>query len=254
MKLFQMCQWTGLDVEVEVFNLFSGSIPQQGLSRMERGRKLQSIVPDLRITLTVEGNPSPSLHEIKIISSSKTRYTPHRQGKEATRAVDWRASQLPQEYLMKARTTDRQYCGTPADTTGPVERKLASMGEIKGIVVGAFGEGSQPLHELIHQLAISRVRMAGPQIGKKGQLRSEQAEIAITTSFLRRTLSVCGVKGQASTLLGRLETLGPGTASAVRRRNNALQLERTWAVLRRAHALSVEQGRAILKRGHFKLD
>ena len=164
------------------------------------------------------------------------------------------ASQLPQEYLKKARTTDRQYCGTPPDTTGPVERKLASMGEIKGIVVGAFGEGSQPLHELIHQLAISRVRVAGPQIGKKGQLRSEQAEIAITTSFLRRTLSVCGVKGQSSTLLGRLETLGPGTAAAVRRRNNALQLERTWAALRRSHALSVEQGRTILKRGHFKLD
>ena len=121
-------------------------------------------------------------------------------------------------------------------------------------MVGAFGEGSQPLHELIHQLAISRVRVAGPKIGKKGQLRSEQAEIAITTSFLRRTLSVCGVKGQSSTLLGRLESLGPGTAAAFRRRNNALQLERTWAALRRSHALSVEQGRAILKRGHFKLD
>ena len=51
-----------------------------------------------------------------------------------------------------------------------------------------------------------------------------------------------------------LETLGPGTAAAVRRRNNALYLERRWAELRRAHALSVEQGRTILRRGHFKLD
>ena len=254
MRLFRLCQWAGLDTEVEVFNLFSGVIPQSGLSRMERGRKIQSIVPDLRITIPVEGNPTPSLHEIKIISSSKSRYFPHRQGQEAVRAVDQRASQLQHEYLMKARSTDREYCGTPVDNTGPVETKLASLGEVKGIVVGAFGEGSQPLHNLIHHLATSRVRVAGPQLGKRGQIRSEQAEIALTTSFLRRTLSVCGVKGQASTLLSRLETLGPETATATRRRNYALQLERRWADLRRAHALSVEQGRTILRRGHLKLE
>ena len=254
MRIFRMCQWAGLDTEVEVFNLFSGVIPQEGLSRMERGRKLQSIVPDLRITIPVEGNPVPSLHEVKMISSSKTRYYPHRQGQDAVRAVDCRASQLQQEYIQKARATDRQYCGTTADTTGPVESKLATLGEVKGIVVGAFGEGSQPLHDLIRELAISRVRVAGPQIGKRGQLRSEQAEIAIQTAFLRRTLSVCGVKGQTFTLLSRLESLGPGSASAAKRRNYALQLERRWSELRRAHSLSIEQGRSILRRGHFKQD
>ena len=65
----RLCVWAGLDCEVEVFNLFAGSIPQEGLSRMERGRKLQSIVPDLRISLPNEDNLVPSLHEIKIISS-----------------------------------------------------------------------------------------------------------------------------------------------------------------------------------------
>ena len=50
---------------------------------MERGRKLQSIVPDLSITIPVEGNPTPSLHEVKVISSSKTKYTPHRQAEIA---------------------------------------------------------------------------------------------------------------------------------------------------------------------------
>ena len=83
-----MCQWAGLESEVEVFNLFAGSIPQEGLSRMDRGRKGQSIVPDLRISIPEEGNMIPRLHEIKIISSSRTRYAPHRQGQEATRAVD----------------------------------------------------------------------------------------------------------------------------------------------------------------------
>ena len=254
MKLLQMCQWAGLDAEVEVFNLFAGSIPQEGLSRMERGRKVQSIVPDMRISIPIEGNLVPRLHEIKLISSSKTRYTLHREGQDATRAVDKRASELNAEYLVKARKTDQAYCGTAQGTVGPVELKLGSLGQVHGIVVGAFGEASDDLHSLIHHLAVSRVRVAGPQLGRRGQLRTEEAEIALSTSFLRKSLSVCGVRGQARVLLGRLDVIGPGAAAAASRRNFALQLERRWALQRRADALSVLQGRAILRRGHFKLD
>ena len=56
MRLLQMCQWAGVDAEVEVFNLFAGSILQEGPRRMERERKVQSIVPDMRISLSEEGN------------------------------------------------------------------------------------------------------------------------------------------------------------------------------------------------------
>ena len=84
-------------------------------------------------------------------------------------------------------------------------------------------------------------------------MRHEAAEVAITTGFLRRTLSVCGVRGQAHTLLGRLEVLGPGAAAAARRRGFTLHLERQYGNLRRAQALSVAQGRAIVRRGHFRL-
>ena len=254
MRLFQMCQWAGLESEVEVFNLFAGSIPQEGLSRMDRGRKVQSIVPDLRISIPEEGNMIPRLHEIKIISSSRTRYAPHRQGQEATRAVDKRASELNREYIMKARATDQQYCGTAPGTTGPVETKLSRLGDVKGVVVGAFGEGSEDLHSLIHHLAISRVREAGPQKGRSGQIRTQEAELALTTSLLRRALSVVGVRAQARLLLSRLETIGPGAAAAVGRRNYALNLEKVWANLRRADLLSRVQGRALLRRGMFRRD
>ena len=84
MKLLQMCQWAGVDAKVEVFNLLAGSIPQERLNRMERGRKVQSIVPDMRISIEEEGVLVRRLHEIKLISSSKTRYTVHREGLEAT--------------------------------------------------------------------------------------------------------------------------------------------------------------------------
>ena len=120
--------------------------------------------------------------------------------------------------------------------------------------MGAFGEGSDDLHALIqiHHLASSRVRVAGPQKGKRGQLRSEEAELAFTTAFLRRTLSLVGVRAQARLLLGRLEVIGPGAAAAAGRRNFALQQERIWANQRRGGALSRLQGRALLRRGHFK--
>ena len=96
--------------------------------------------------------------------------------------MDKRASELHNEYVLKARNTDQQYCGTAPGTTGPVETKLGTLGEVKGVVVGAFGEGSDDLHSLIHHLAISRVRVAGPQKGRRGQMRTEEAELALTTA------------------------------------------------------------------------
>jgi hypothetical protein len=167
------------------------------------------------------------------------------------RAVDNRAGDLHQSYVQKARNRDRKCCGTPEGVTGPVENKLSSMGAVRGVVLGCFGEASQPTHDLIHQLAVSRVQVAGPQRGRRGQFREEQAEIALQTAFLRRTVSVCGVKAQAFSLLGRLEGLGVGGSAAARRRTHALQLERRWGNLRRAHALSVRQGRNILRSGQF---
>ena len=121
------------------------------------------------------------------------------------------------------------------------------MPEQKEVVVGAFGEGSDDLHALIHHLASSRVRVAGPQKGKRGQVRSEEAELALTTAFLRRTLSVVGVRAQARLLLGRLEVISPGAAAAPGRRNFALQQDRIWANQRRADAFSRLQGEALFK-------
>ena len=119
--------------------------------------------------------------------------------------MDKRAGELNAEYLAKAKHTDQTYCGTPRDTVGPVELKLGSLSRVHGIVVGAFGEASDDLHSLIPHLAVSRVRFAGPQVGRRGQVRTEEAEIALATSFLRKSLSECAVRSQAELLLRRLE-------------------------------------------------
>ena len=49
----------------------------------------------------------------------------------------------------------------------------------------------------------SRAQVARPQLGRRGQLRSTEAEIAITTAFLRRAFSICTVKGKAGGVGGR---------------------------------------------------
>ena len=85
-------------------------------------------------------------------------------------------------------------------------------------------------------------------------MRTEEAELALTTSFLRRTLSVVGVRAQARLLLGRLEVIGPRATAAAGRCNYVVNLERIWANQRRADALCRRQGKAILRRGHFKID
>ena len=84
---------------------------------------------------------------------------------------------------------------------------------------------------------------------------TEEAELALTTSLLRKALSVVGVKAQARLLLSRLETICPGAAAAAAgRRNNAFNLERIWANQRRADLLSRVQGRVLLRRGQFRKD
>ena len=47
----QMCLWAGVSCEMEVFNLFQGTICQEALSRVERSQQRQGLVPDLRITV-----------------------------------------------------------------------------------------------------------------------------------------------------------------------------------------------------------
>ena len=57
------------------------------------------------------------------------------------RAVDKRAGELMHEYVVKARNTDRQFCGTAAGDTGPVETKLGTMGNVEGISWGPSAGG-----------------------------------------------------------------------------------------------------------------
>ena len=95
-RVLSLHKWAGIEVECEVFNLFSGLIPQQGLSRIEAGRKRQGLVPDFRMMEPpVEGREDTVsvLAELMMISSCPTRYL--RNPRDAVKSVDRRAANLP---------------------------------------------------------------------------------------------------------------------------------------------------------------
>ena len=168
--------------------------------------------------------------------------------------MDVRASNLEHEYIMKARAADTKYNGTPKGEVGRVEAKMVELCPVKGIVCGNFGEVSESTHKLIAAMATSRVRVAGPKRGRRGVIRSEDAERSMVVSSIRRKHGVATVKAQAFSLLGRLESLGPGTAAGVGRTREARELERLWLREEQATALASRQGWRAFRTGFAKTD
>ena len=110
------------------------------------------------------------------------------------------------------------------------------------------------MHVLIKAIASSRVRVAGPQRGRKGFIRSEEGEKSIVVGQLRRMISVAAVRAQCHSLLGRLEGLGTGGVAARGRRQEAIDLDRRFRKQRQAQWVSERQGWNILRKGFAKLD
>ena len=258
MRILGLLRWAGVEVDCEVFNVFSGLIPQQGLSMLEQGRKRQGLVPDFRLRVPAAGGAGGPhlgemvLAELKTISCCPTRYK--RNPRATTKAVDRRAATLPHEYRQHARKIDQQYGGVLPGVVGPVEAKLLSFPGLRRWVIGAWGEASEDLHILVKDLAKARAKHQQQLEGRwRHSRRSEEGEVAVLTGQVRRVLSLEGVKGSARCLLDRLRGLGVGAAAAARRRAWAEAEEQRLRRERQAHILSLGQGQHALRRGQFLL-
>ena len=249
--IIKKCAWAGVPIQSEVFHLFSQVIPQRGLSRIERGRKRNGIVPDFKFPGWGAGEET-FLAELKGISSNKSRYP--RNPRPATRAVDRRAAGLTAEYERKARKCDTEYCGTVPGQVGPVLAKLQSYGEVTGFCFGKWGEVSKEIHSLIHQLAGARLLLPGlvKPMGKKGKKMEDSAILAEFVSSLRREFSCTGVRAQSRLLLDRLDLLaGEGAGEGARRRRAAAAAEGAAAAERSAQRVAMLESREVVRRGRF---
>ena len=245
-ELNRLFFWSSMPSTCEVFGVFSHLIPQEGLNRLERGRERQGMVPDFMLGVTSPtGGKENRLAELKVLNCCLSRYPPGNRAK----AVDRRANLLQGEYRRKARNADRIYGGHNSDNIGPVERKLLQFGDVIGIVVGAFGEGSEDLHDLIQQLAESRARSMGLRRGRE----SSEAELGIIVGQIRRALSTTFVRAQAQCLLMRMNCLGQGYSKAAQRRQWAVKEEERTKWERQAQWISRIRGRKLVSRGQFLL-
>ena len=117
-------------------------------------------------------------------------------------------------YVNKAKKVDQRFHGVARHQVGPIERKLASLGDLQCLVLGQFGEASQHVHDLLHKLATLKAQSVGRAIGRPV---SDQERASFLHSY-RRHLSITAVRSQAQCLLARTGHLGQGAADAAARR------------------------------------
>ena len=247
LELKRLMRWCKLPNTCEVFNLFSHLIPQEGLTRLEWGRKRQALVPDFRLLVpSPTGGSFSRLAEVKFINCCETRY-PREWRKE--RAVDRRASTLQADYVTKARKVDQKFGGAQVGQVGRVERELSSYGEIQGLVFGAWGEASKGVHELVETMAKCRVRS---QAMTKGRLMGGE-EKSVVVGQIRRCLSVAAVRANSRCLLDRLHQVGQGVRAANGRREAGEREEVSMRKEREGQWMS-RVGKNPLGRGKFFLN
>ena len=90
-ELNRLMFWCNMPATCEVFGLFSHLIPQEGLSRLERGRTRQGMVPDFLLELPSQtGVKEKRLAELKVVNCCPSRYS----SGDKVKAVDRRANLL----------------------------------------------------------------------------------------------------------------------------------------------------------------
>ena len=172
------------------------------------------MVPDFMIQVDWDGPEQPTLFELKTLHYGTSTYP---RGERRCEAVARRAEALPAEYATKAREADRRFCGTPRGRVGPVERKLQSYGTVRGLVFGAWGEGSPDVERLLGTLA---------EQGAQRHWRAMRCPDAVAAKgaiawLLRRRWAHTALREAARLKLERLEHAGQGAAAAARRRSEA---------------------------------
>ena len=91
---------------------------------------------------------------------------------------------------------------------------MSEFGDLKGLVVGMYGDVSQDLHDLILYMANSRAQHLAQSSGRPLSV----SDRSLILGSLRRRLSVVAVRAQASCLLARVSHINGNAEEAANRR------------------------------------
>ena len=120
-----------------------------------------------------------------------------------------------------------------------MERRLDEFGELLVLCFGAWGEGSEGVHQLVQTIAEARLKYQGLQLGRPGS----EEELGVLVGQVRRRLSLVAVK---------LHQVGPGNAQLAKKRSWAIQEDLRMARERGAQWLRRVEGVHTLRRGFIK--
>ena len=118
---------------------------------------------------------------------------------------------------------------------------LDSYGNLWGLVVGPWGDGSKDLYSLIKILGESAVTARSMARGWEGG----EGELGLILGQTRRRLSCTFVRAKALCLLARLVQLCPGARMAADRRKEARRVETDRRREAQVHWLAPVRGRGL---------
>ena len=236
-----------------MFVLFKDLIPSEALGQedsLQRGSRTQGLLPDFRLELpTPRGQSEYRLAELKVIGAVSTWYPRNGKLSRKKKGVERRGDRLPEEYRKPLEKLDVKYHGTSEGQTGPLVRRLAGYGQLQGLVVGAFQEGSQDLHALLETLADSKIRAMGLARGREGT----ENERATVMAGLRRKLSMTAAKANSACLLDRIDRIGEDHRQAAKRRAWAKLEEDRVQDERKAYWHAYVRGGGLHRKGAFPI-
>lgn len=224
-ELFEITKEAGLPTELQPRHHFDSLIPVNILQDMTRNSG--GIIADAAVTVAlppashepnqprVAARPTRKLlFDIKTIYRGGCHYSGGPNNTMQSGAVMGRAKKVNRDYLRSARRLDRRH--SAAGTT-PIEDRLRSFTDVRGLVFGAYGEASRDVHLLLGVCATEIAKKCWREMGA----RTQDEARGFIIGQLRRRMGLITSEVMASHRLSRVPWIGVPRHVVVNRRTLA---------------------------------
>jgi len=194
-------------------NMFTHCIRQDFDDEEELLRIIQGIIPDLVVNgkeiRPMDDNYSnryrgvDTLIDVKTLAPGET-YSGTNLSRVHMTAVIKRQNKVSPDYYIHANSIDQQYNNTPIGIQGPVHKELTTFGiqgRVMGAVIGAYGEISPDITELLQLIASEQATNLLSCL----KMPFAQAKNIFFQKMLR-TICLLNFRGWARVLIGRCQT------------------------------------------------
>jgi hypothetical protein len=222
-ELFEITKEAGLPTELQPRHIFDSLVP---VHILQDTRNSGGIIPDAAITVALP----PASHEpnqprvaalparkllvdVKTIQRGGHWYTGRLYNTMQSGAVMKRAKKVNGDYLAKARELDASY--SAAGTT-PIEDRLKSHSDVRGLAFGAYSEASRDVHLILGVCATEMAKKHWREMGARTMDEARGYYIGV----LRRRMGLVVSGAIAAQRLSRVPWIGVSRHVVVNRRTH----------------------------------